>query len=359
MDTTAAGATIAADAPGDGGAAVDTLAINTVNLMSIADDQLARLFRPLTLEHASLAYFTWVKLINRRMTNVIRNVMKNAAYQASLYAFVFLVPGTLIPCGAETVLPVPVPADWDEAFDIYADHMLVAPNGVKVGGIFHYHSAFFTESEELEETDDGLRVFMLLIQIDYYAPDIYDPVLKSDGPDDVADLHFLPNNLRTAMGHLGLQVSYDRLKQTDMGDYLRFLYVREDTTMQQVFDAVSFAEGWTMPAFNMRIADDEIGADVTVAASSEMLEDEQWRLAINWPKLSIEIRHVADEPPFVQTHTTIDMHQGPVSEAGEDEADGGGGGELHTEMPVAADANPLGELEYDAATRQWGYANIP
>ena len=114
-----------------------------------------------------------------------------------------------------------------------------------------------------------------------------------------------------------------------------------------------------MPAFNMRIADTEIGADVTVVASSEMLEDEQWRLAINWPKLSIEIGHVAAGPPFIQTHTTIDMQQGPLSESGEGEAEGGGGGDLHTEMPLAPGANGLGELEYDAATHQWTYANIP
>ena len=69
--------------------------------------------------------------------------------------------------------------------------------------------------------------------------------------------------------------------------------MREDTTMQQVFDTVSFAEGWTEPTFNMKIADTEIGADAIVLASSEMLEDEQWRLAIDWPKLSIKIGHVA------------------------------------------------------------------
>jgi len=115
---------------------------NPINLMNIADDQLASMFRPLTLEHASLAYFAWVKLINRRMTNVIRNEMKNAVYQASLHALVFLVPGTLIPCGAITVLPVPVPTDWDETCRIFENNMQLAPNGVKVGGIFRYHSPF-------------------------------------------------------------------------------------------------------------------------------------------------------------------------------------------------------------------------
>jgi len=321
---------IATDAPGadggdDGTANDDSPAIN---LMNIADDQLTRLFRPLTLEHASLAYFAWVKLINRRMSNVIRNEMKNAVYQASVHALVFLVPGTLIPCGAATVLPVLLPADWNEKCFIFADNMLLAPNGIQVGAIFRYPSPFFRESEELGETDDGYRQFLLLVQIDYNAPDIYDPALESDGPDDVADLQFLPNNLRSAMGHLGLNVSYDSLERTDMGNYLRLLCVREDSTMQQVFDAVSFAEGWTTPAFNIRIAGDDISADVTVGASSEMLEDvPQWRLAINWPKLSIEIGHVAAEQPFDQTHTTIDMHQGPVSVAGE--------GDLHTEMPLA------------------------
>jgi len=145
-----------------------------------------------------------------------------------------------------------------------------------------------------------------------------------------------------------------------MGDYLRFLRVREDTTMQQVYDAVGFAEGWTMQAFNMRIADTEIGADVNVLVSSEMLDDEQWRLAINWPKLSIEIGHVAAGVPCTQTHTTIDMQQGPVSESGDSDAERAVDGDAiqDSEILLPPDANCLGELEYDAAAGQWTYANV-
>ena len=347
---------VAAGAPG-----ADDVAINTpaITLMDVEDHLLARMFRPLTLEHASLAYFVWIKLINRQMANVIRNEMKNAEYQMSVHAFVFLVPGTRIPCGAVTVLPVPIPEDWEETMEIFQESKL-APNGVEVGGIFAYHSMFFTETEELEETDDGFRVFLLLVQIDYWGRDIYDPALESEGPKDVADLQSLPNNLRSAMGHLDLTASYDGLERTDMGDYLRFVRVREDTTMQQVYDAVGFAEGWTMQAFNMRIADTEIGADVNVLESSEMLDDEQWRLAINWPKLSIEIGHVAAGVPCTQTHTTIDMHQGPVSESGDSDAERAVDGDAiqDSEMLLPPDANCLGELEYDAAAGQWTYANV-
>ena len=82
----------------------DSLAKNTINLMSIADTQLARMFRPLKLEHSSLAYFAWVKLINRRMANVIRDMMKNEIYQSSVHVLLFLVTETCIPCGAKSVL---------------------------------------------------------------------------------------------------------------------------------------------------------------------------------------------------------------------------------------------------------------
>ena len=331
-----------------------------ITLMDVNNNLLARLFRPLTLDHASLAYFTWVKLINKQMANVIRDEMKNEAYQKSVHAFVFLVPGTRIPCGAETVLPVPIPEDWEETLEIFEESKL-APNGVEVGGIFGYHAMYFEETQELEESDDGLQEFLLLLQLDFWGLDIYDPPLQSEGPEDVADLQFLPDNLRSAMGHLGLTVSYDSLERTDMGDYLRFLRVRADTTMQQVYDAVSFAEGWTMPEFNMRIADTEIGADVTVLASSEMLDDEQWRLCINWPKLSIKIGHVSVDVPYTQPHTTIDMQQGPVSESGDSDAERAVDGDAIPDsvMPLAQDANCLGELEYDAATGQWTYANVP
>ena len=331
-----------------------------ITLMGLNNNVLAKMFRPLTLEHASLAYFTWVKLINKRMTTVIRDEMKNKDYQKAVHAFVFLVPGTRIPCGTATVLPVPIPGDWDETMEIF-DESKLAPNGVEVGGIFGYHAMFFTETEELEESDSGLQEFLLLLQLDFWGRDIYDPALESEGPADVADLQFLPDNLRSAMGHLGLTVSYDSLERTDMGDYLRFLRVRADTTMQQVYDAVSFAEGWTMPEFNMRIADTEIAADVTVLASSEMLDDEQWRLCINWPKLSIKIGHVSVDVPYTQPHTTIDMQQGPVSESGDSDAERAVDGNAiqDSEMPSAPDANCQGELKYDVTTGQWTYANIP
>jgi len=269
----------------------DSIPKKTINLMSISDKQLAMMFRPLKLEHSSLAYFAWVKLINRRMTNVIRDMMKNEMYQSSVHLLLFLVPGTCIPCGAENVLPVPVPADWDETFAIFVDGAKLPQNLLEVGGIFRYQSAFSTESEELEHTIEGLRIFMVLVQINYYDQ-IYDCALESNGEDDVADLYFLPNNIRSAMGHLQLNVSYDSLEETEIGNYFRFVCVFENTTMQQLFDAVSLAEGWTMPEFNMNIADTEIGADVTVLETSEMVEDEPWRLHINWPKLNIKIGHV-------------------------------------------------------------------
>jgi len=54
-----------------------------------------------------------------------------------------------------------------------------------------------------------------------------------------------------------------------------------------------------MPTINMKIGDTEIDADVKVVASSEKLDDEQWRVVINWLKLSIKIDHAIVRLPFI------------------------------------------------------------
>ena len=291
------------------------------NLMDFTDDLLAGMFRSLavehdalTLEHDSLAFFVRVKLVSRRVMSLIRNRL-HAEYQAALHALAYFVPGTRIPCGATTVLPVPSPVDWDETWNIFQDNLVLAPNGLEVGGPFNYHSMFFTESVEMEVADDGQREFLLLVQTDWYDvfQDIYNPTLWPAG--GMCDVSRLPNNLRSSMGHLELTVSYDSVMQDGMGFYYQFVRVRENTTMQEVFDAIAFVEGWHLPTYNMCIGEEEIDSAVDVLGSMEIGDDEQWRPAINWPPLSIRIERVDLQQPMIQVHTTISMLQGPVSDS--------------------------------------------
>jgi len=278
------------------------------NLMDFTDDLLASIFRSLavehdtlTLDHDSLAFFVSVNLLNRRVSSLIRNRL-HADYQAALHALAYLVPGTRIPCGAASVLPIPSPADWDETWNIFQDNLVLAPNGLEIGGIFNYHSMFYTESLEMEVADDAPREFLLLVQTDWYDEDIYDPALVSG--EGMCDVSRLPNNLRSSMGHLDSSVSYDSVQRNNIGYYCRFVRVREDTSMQQVFDAISFVEGWNLPTYNMCIGDTDIGPDVNVLETMEMGDDEQWRLAIDWPALRIRVQ--CEETSNHPEHTSAD-----------------------------------------------------
>jgi len=195
------------------------------------------------------------------------------------------------------VLPVPSPADWDETWSIFKDNLVRTPNGLEVGGTFHYYSNYFTESMEMEVADDEPREFLLLVEMYWYDNTIYNPPLAPGT--GMCDVSRLPDNLRSSMGHLDLIVPYDSVRKANIGSYYRFVRVRVDTTMQEVFDAISFVEGWVFPAYNMCIGDEEIGASIDVLGSTDLANDEQWRLVIDWPPLRIRVEPIAVQPPVI------------------------------------------------------------
>ena len=299
------------------------VAVFPPNLNDFTDDLLAQIFRSLavqhdtmTLEHDSLALFVGVTLVNRRARSLIRNRL-HAEYRAALHALACFVPGTRIPCGALRVLPVPSPANWDETWDIFNDTMVLAPNGLEVGGIFNYHSMYWTESLEMDVEEDEQREFLLLVQTYWFEEDIYVPALVSG--EGICDVRALPNNLRSSMGHLESSVSYDSVRRNNIGYYYRFVRVRGDTSMQEVFDAITFVEGWNLPTYNMCLADEDIDPDVDVLGTMAMETDEQWRLAINWPSLSIR---VVCENNTDNGEDPVDNVEDPADD-GEDPADDG------------------------------------
>ena len=289
---------------GSGGIAVDSaVAMFPANLMDFADDLLAGIFRSLAmehdslaLEHDSLAFFVSVKLVNRRVMCLIKNQL-HAEYLAALHALAYLfVPGTRIPCGAANVMPVQTPNSLDETWQIYNDNMVLAPNGLEVGGIFNHHDWVYMENAEMEAGDDGQRVFMLLVGIFWSVAHIYDPQLVlGDGMSGVSDVSRLPNNIRSSMGHLDLTMSYNSERGNRYGHYHRFVRVRADTTMQKVFDAITFVEGWNISAYNMFIGDEKIDPDVDVLGSSEIDSDEPWRRSIKWPAVSIRVGRMLED----------------------------------------------------------------
>ena len=299
-------------AGGGGGIALGTaVTMFPANLMDCTDDLLAGMFRllavehdSLALQHDSLAFFVRVKLVNRRVMCLIKNQL-HAEYLAALHALACLVPGTRIPCGAANVMPIPSPMDSDETMQIYNDNMVLAPNGLEVGGIFNHHDWVYMENAEMEAGDDGQRVFMLLVGIFWSVAHIYDPQLVlGDGMSGVSDVSRLPNNIRSSMGHLDLTMSYNSERGNKYGHYHRFVRVRADTTMQKVFDAITFVEGWNTWAY-MISGNKKLDPDVDVL---ELFENDvpcpdfpdyfSLRVQIRWPPVSIGVGRVLEESDF-------------------------------------------------------------
>jgi len=293
------------------------------NLMDFTDDLLASMFRSLavehdalTLQHDSLAFFVRVKLVSRRVMSLIRNRL-HAEYQAALHALAYFVPGTRIPCGATTVLPMSSPADWDEVWNIFQDNLVLAPNGLEVGGPFISWNMTFTESMAA----NAQREFLVLVQTQHsnVFQDIYKSTLVPAG--GMYDVSRLPNNLRSYMGYLESTVSWDSVMENgmDLGFYYRLVRVRDNTTMQDLFDAITFVEGWHLPTYNMGIGDeygdDEIGPAIYVFGYMGIGDKDKRRPGLTWPPLSHRIERVDLQPPVIHVHTTVSMLQGPVSDS--------------------------------------------
>jgi len=298
------------------------------NLMDFTDDLLAGMFRSLavehdalTLQHDSLAFFVRVKLVSRRVMSLIRNRL-HAEYQAALHALAYFVPGTRIPCGATTVLPMPSPANWDEMLNIFQDTLVLAPNGLEVGGPFDSWPMTLFESGAA----NAQREFLLLMETEFYdfIIDINNPTLVPAG--GMCDVSRLPNNYRSSMDFLESTLSWDSVmeigKCLGIGIYYRFVRVRDNTTMQEVFDAMAFAEGWHLPTYNMNTGGgpggEEIGPAIYAFGYLGIGDDDadfQRRPAIKWPRLSSRIERVDLQPAVIHVHTTISMLQGPVSDS--------------------------------------------
>jgi len=215
----------------------------------------------------------------------------------------------------------------------------------------------FTESVAA----NAQREFLVLVQTDYYdvIKDIYNPTLVPAGA--MCDVSRLPNNLRSSMGYLELTVSWDSVMKNGMcmGFYYRFVRVRDNTSMQEVFDAITFVEGWHLPTYNMYIDDignEKIGPAIYVFGYMGIGDDEQRQPGITWPPLSLRIERVDLQPPVIHVHTTISMLQGPVSDSNDNQdknnndehtsgeredksGDDNGNGPADAEMPFLSGAN--------------------
>lgn len=276
---------------GGGGGGIGDLGVVAMGLLELFDEVLMQMIRSLPLSEETLGFLRRLKSTNRRFFNLIRREMKiNKDYRISVYGLSLFVPGTRIPCGAETVLALPMPVDMKEVMKIFESGKM-APNGLFVSNIFQYSSDFWTESwEHVQSVDEELlelRTFFLCVEIDFDPCDYFPNVDVSELPrGSIVDLEGLPNVVRSVMGLSGLTGMDDEIDYVNMCGYLRVVRVQGNTTMQQVFDAIRFVEGWNLSNYEMTMSDaGDLPGYMEILQVLQIADEEviQMRPQISWP----------------------------------------------------------------------------
>jgi len=214
--------------------------------MQLPDELLWRTVRLQTIEPALLELLMTLKLANKRLCKVLREQMRGDITFRGDLMHIFHVPGSEIPCWAETVVALPLPIDFTELLCVFNENAaMFEDNCVHVGGAYdcrHGQSLGDDSFVVDEEPRVYLAVEILFGRMDYFQPPRL-PTLANN----MADLRKMPNIFRRVLGFLGLTHDYTEIGATvkDVAKYMRLVRVMPHHTMQDVQHAIAYVEGWT------------------------------------------------------------------------------------------------------------------
>jgi len=261
------------------------------SVMDFNNELLMKMIQSLPVCDDTLMILSRIKSTNSRFWHMIRLTMHfDVAYRKIIYSLSLFVPGTRIPCGAETVMPFAVPSDLQDVMEIFESGQILCPNGLLVGGVFRYTSSFYTESLELLASEGEARSFFLCVEMDFDTDDFYQsPQMMPPLPGGMVDLVKFPNVVRSAMGLTKLTALEDEVLSGNIEMYMRCVRVRENTTMQEVFDAITFVEGWKTPTYSVTMFEaGELESNVNTLRMFELADEyvtHSWPV-ISWPVIS-------------------------------------------------------------------------
>ena len=210
------------------------------------------LMRPVTMQAVDPDLLKLIQRFKQTHTR-IWHAFRVGMYGAPLYRHaletIFCVPGTKIPCWAETVTALPLLADRDELLVIFNENAPMFQHddhAVQVGGAYGYLDfELGPEFDDVFTTNNGLYVYMgVKIEIGplgFFVPTTV-PVLEGN----LADLSKVPNILRRVMNLLGLTHDYADILDNapDVTEYMRLVRIMDHHTMQDVQIAIASVEGW-------------------------------------------------------------------------------------------------------------------
>jgi len=240
--------------------------------------------------------FARLKLTCKGLNTAVRMVMaQDRAYRAALQN-VFVVPGTNIPCGADTVSDLPVPVDEAslmQIFDAGVHETLTATgavphaNAVQVGGPYSYE---INTVEDCFEHQDGASWY-IAVEIRVPSEDFFEPPNVPLLDDDMADLRKVPNIFRRVLNLTELTHNYTEIIDDVVyfTPYYRMVRVFAWHTMHDVENAIADAEGW--PRSESFSICDSNGEDYTATDNAfDLLATDDERML---PKIWFQLDHMS------------------------------------------------------------------
>ena len=256
------GAAGAASGNHDGAGSADNeiVPIDFSSLFDIPDHLLMRVIRSELVHEGTTFFLKNLKQVNRRLYLQIRHEMfLHHGFRDAVHALSLIVPGTKIPCGAELVTVPETPSNFVQYLEGFVRNAITAPNGLSVGGIMqpaHYGDLGVWS---VSPTIAGQPLtYYLRVSITFRSSDFLQGLPQNTA--NTTNLALVPNIVRAVVRFTSL-TEHTRVVDRACGVtaiYARLVRVRINTTMQAIFNAIAYAEGWNMGVFAMSIGNNVV-----------------------------------------------------------------------------------------------------
>ena len=173
-------------------------------LMQLPDELLQRTIRMLLIDPSLLKLFRCLELTDKRLCNVLwQEMLAYHEYHDEIMNILHL-PGTNIPCWAETVQPLPIPDDMSALMRIFNENaMMFQENAVHVDSAYGYGDDGQCGFDDCFEDEENNSIYMV-VEIEFGPDNLFQPDNVPLLANNMADLSKVPNIICRVLGFLAL-----------------------------------------------------------------------------------------------------------------------------------------------------------
>jgi len=231
-----------------GGGPATVAAGAPTGVLQLPNELLVRIIRMMRVSLALPHVLTRVKMTCWQLCKLIRSEMQSDLIFQTEIKNVLRIPGSNVPCGADTVPVMYYPTNAVDLMNMMENTGMGAglhPNGIRVSMMYDYlfGNEPFMRMGFMRQDCTALYV---VVALQFKAKDYFCvptvPLLSNN----MADLSKVPDAFRVAENTLGLTHDYTAMlaHMNDVECYMRLLRVGPQHTAQDVQDALTAAEGW-------------------------------------------------------------------------------------------------------------------